>query len=64
MFPGVENIAQTIPGSLNVGTQNGAIITASGLKAIYLRNTYCTWRSAVPTPGEGNPLEDVLLWIS
>lgn len=50
---GVDNIAQTIPSS---GTQNGAIIIASGLKAVYLKKTYCS----IPP----NPLMDVLTLLS
>lgn len=53
---GVENIAQSIPGSLSVGPQNGATITASGLKAVYLKKTYCS----IPP----NPLADVLIFLS
>jgi hypothetical protein len=56
MFPGVENIAQVVPGGLNTSTQNGAIITASGLKAIYLKKTYCS----IPP----DPLNDVLIQLS
>lgn len=53
---GVDNIAQSIPSGLNASTQNGAIITASGLKAIYLKKTYCS----IPP----NPLADVLIFLS
>jgi len=56
LIPGVENIAQLIPGGLNVSAQNGAIITASGLKAVYLKKTYCS--------NPPDPLNDVLIFLS